>query len=125
MYSRIAWQHATQPKHRQKMPDADAVGHSSYPPCGDYLTLYLKIEQNVICRASFQARSCGPVVAMGSLGCVLLTALTVDQALKLSAFDLDKQLGGLPISKRHAILLFLDCLHQAVAAYQKNEKFQP
>lgn len=102
------------------MADADALGKSSYTPCGDCFTLYLKMDRGVIRRASFQARSCGPVVAMGSLGCGLLMGLTTDQALKLSAIDLDKQLGGLPTPKRHAILLFLDSLHQAISAYQSS-----
>lgn len=51
---------------------------------------------------------------MGSLGCGLLTGLTVTDASKLSAFELDAKLGGLPISKRHAILMFLDALNRAL-----------
>ena len=114
MYSSTAWRHATQPQHRYEMTDADAVGHSKYPPCGDSFTIYLKFADQKIQKASFQARSCGPVVAMGSLGCGLLTGLTPDEASKLSAFELDAKLGGLPISKRHAILMFLDALNRAL-----------
>lgn len=114
MYSRITWQHATQPQHRHEMADADAVGDSHYPPCGDHLKLYLKLDQQTVQKASFQAKSCGPVVAMASLGCGLLVGLTLEQAGQFSAFDLDQKLGGLPISKRHAILMFLDALNTAL-----------
>ena len=51
---------------------------------------------------------------MGSLGTELLVGKAVGEARKLSAFSLDEQLGGLPPAKRHAILLFLDALHQAL-----------
>lgn len=114
MYSTTAWRHATQPQHRQEMPDADAVGHSRYPPCGDFMTIYLKLDGDVIRKASFQAKSCGPVVAMGSLGCGLLHGMNTRDAGKFSAFELDAKLGGLPISKRHAILMFLDALNRAL-----------
>lgn len=114
MYSSTAWRHATQPQHRYEMSDADAVGHSKYPPCGDSFSLYLKLADQVIQKASFQAKSCGPVVAMGSLGCGLLTGLPVADASRLSAFELDAKLGGLPISKRHAILMFMDALQNAL-----------
>jgi NifU-like protein involved in Fe-S cluster formation len=114
VYSSTAWQHATKPQHRYEMSDADAVGHSRYPPCGDSFTIYLKLADETIQKASFQAKSCGPVVAMGSLGCGLLVGISVDQARKLSAFELDAELGGLPISKRHAILMFLDALNRAL-----------
>lgn len=114
MYSNVAWRHATHPQHRGEMADADAVGRSRYPPCGDFFTLFLKLDGLTIQKASFQAKSCGPVVAMGSLGCGLLAGMSIDDAGKLSAFSLDAQLGGLPISKRHAILMFLDALHGAL-----------
>jgi len=122
MYSPTLWRHATQPQHRHEMPDADGVGHSRYPPCGDHLTLYLKMDQQVIQQASFQAKSCGPVVAMASLGCGLLPGLTCDQARKLSAFDLDGRLGGLPIPKRHAILMFLEAIDLALTRIVKREE---
>lgn len=114
MYSSTAWRHATQPQHRYEMTDADAVGHSKYPPCGDSFTIFLKLEGQTIQKASFQAKSCGPVVAMGSLGCGLLSGMTLEDASRLSAFELDAKLGGLPIPKRHAIFMFLDALNRAL-----------
>ena len=114
MYTPTVFQHATRPQNRGELPEANAHGHSSYPPCGDKFQLHLKLENGLIQKASFQAQACGPVVAMGSLGTELLQGLTLEQAAKLSAFQIDDALGGLPPAKRHAILLFLDALHQAI-----------
>lgn len=114
MYSTTVFQHATRPQNRGELSDANAHGQSSYPRCGDQFQLHLKLEDGLITEATFQAQACGPVVAMGSLGTELLKGLTPDQARQLNAFQLDDALGGLPPVKRHAILVFLDALHQAL-----------
>jgi nitrogen fixation NifU-like protein len=114
MYTPVVHQHAIRPINRGELPEANAHGKSSYPKCGDHFQLHLRLEGGLITEAAFQAQACAPVVAMGSVGTQLLKGLTPDQALKLSAFQLDDALGGLPPAKRHAILLFLDALHQAL-----------
>jgi NifU-like protein involved in Fe-S cluster formation len=114
MYSTTIQQHATRPANRGELPNANAHGQSNYLKCGDHFQLHLRLEGDLITEAAFQAQACAPVIAMGSVGTQLLKGLTAEQALKLSAFQLDDVLGGLPPAKRHAILLFLDALHQAI-----------
>lgn len=115
MYSSIVREHAVHPHHRKALPLANGWGEASFPPCGDRFKLFLRVEDHRIIEASFEAQACGPVVAMGSVGTQLLCGLTVDEARQLNAFSLDERLGGLPPVKRHAILLFLDSLHQALS----------
>lgn len=122
MYSPIVWKHIRDPQHREHLAGAQAVGQSRYPRCGDHFILQLRIEGGVIQKARFLARACAPVVAMGSVGCSLLEGLSLESALQLSAFQLDQALGGLPLPKRHAILMFLESLHEAVRSYQNNQK---
>ena len=121
MYSELLWKHIRSPQNRGPLPEAQAEGTSRYAKCGDLFLLQLSFEDGRIHQARFQAQACGPVVAMGSVGTQMLIGLTPDEALKLSAFTLDREVGGLPGPKRHAILMFLDCLHQAVTTYM-NEK---
>ncbi len=116
----ITRHHAINPKNRGPLAEANAHGKSAYPICGDHFQLHLRLEGDLIQSAAFQAQACGPVVAMGSVGTELLKGLRVDQALKLNAFQLDEALGGLPPAKRHAILLFLDSLHQALADHRPS-----
>ncbi len=116
MYSAIVRQHAVHPQNRCELPQANAHGQCAYPKCGDQFQLHLRLEGGLITEAAFQAQACGPVVAMGSVGTQLLKGLTVDQALKLNAFQLDEALGGLPPAKRHAILVFLDALNRALTS---------
>jgi nitrogen fixation protein NifU and related proteins len=117
MYSDTIWQHAKNPKYRGTLENFDTHTESRFPRCGDHFELFLKLEEGRISEARFQARACHPVVAMGSLGCGLLPGLTPLEAVQLRPTQLDELLGGLPLSKRHAILLFLEALHQALLPY--------
>lgn len=114
MYSPTVWQHYQSPRNRGPLEAANAEGKSRYPKCGDDFHLTLQIEGGLIVQARFQAHACVPVIAMGSLGTELLKGLTVEQASQLMPTQLDQALGGLPPPKRHAILLFLEALYQAL-----------
>jgi NifU-like protein involved in Fe-S cluster formation len=119
MYSDIVRSHAVRPQNRGPLAGANAQGASRYPRCGDTFLLQLRIEDDVIVDARFQAQACAPVVAMGSVGCSMLRGLSLSAARQLSAFDLDRALGGLPPAKRHAILLFLEAVYEAAESYVK------
>lgn len=121
MYSRIVWEHSQRPQNRGQIENPDAVGESFYPPCGDRMRMTFRLSEDTIEEVRFLASGCGPAVAAGSLATTMLKGLTFEQARGLSAFELDKALGGLPISKRHAILMVLECLHGALGARKIQE----
>lgn len=114
MYSATIWQHYQQPKNRGPLESANAEGKSYYHKCGDLFQLFLKIEDEQIVQARFQARACIPAIAMGSVGTQMLHGLTLEQARQLMPTQLDQALDGLPVPKRHVILLFLEALHEAL-----------
>ncbi len=115
MYSEIVKDHAMNPRNRREIENPDAFGEGKFPRCGDKLRLYFRIDGETLADVSFTASSCGPVVAAASLATTLLKGRTVAEALKLGAFELHDALGGgLPASKRHAILLVLECLVEAL-----------
>ncbi len=112
-YSQLFWEHVRQPHNRRALSGASCTGESRYPRCGDRLTLYLNITDGRITEASFEARACAPVIAVASLGVQRITGLTLNEARELSILELDRELGGLPPSKRHAYLVFLESLQNA------------
>ena len=123
MYSQTLWAHARNPKNRGRLEEASAVGKSRYAKCGDDFTLYLLIDAERIVGASFEARACAPVVAVGSVGTCMLHGLTPTEARKLSVFQLDEAVGQLPGPKRHAIWMFLEAMHLALDAWSGQENF--
>ena len=114
MYAPVLRAHASAPKNRGPLEDANAWGESRYPPCGDVFKLSLRLEDGHIAVAHFEAQACGPVIALGSLATETLRGLTTAEAIRHDSFYWDKAAGGLPPAKRHAILLLLDALHQAL-----------
>jgi NifU-like protein involved in Fe-S cluster formation len=120
MYSNTIKDHAINPRNRRELNDADIIVEAKYPPCGDKLRLYLKLQNETIGVATFTASACGPAVAAASLATTLLVGRTLAEARQIGAFELQRSLGGLPPSKRHAILLVLECLHEANAHHQTN-----
>lgn len=115
-YPQPVWEHATQTCHRGPLPQPDAMGECRHPPTGHDLRLYLKLSGDVICAASYEtARASVPLRAAASLGCTLLHGMTRAQACRLTAVTLHQNLGGLLPSHRYALLMFIDCLQQALA----------
>ena len=122
MYSSIVLEHARNPHNRGALEAATHCGSSEYRRCGDRFQLELRLESGTIVQCRFLAHACAPVVAMGSIGTQLLKGLTVERALQLLPTQLDRELGGLAPAKRHAILLFLEALHEALKAETESKK---
>lgn len=114
MYSPQVLDHFHYPRNRGQLQEPDAVGESSYQRCGDRLCLTFRLDGDVIEEVRARAVGCGVTVAAGSVATTILKGMTVEEARQLDAFQLDKALGGVPPSKRHAILMVLDCLARAL-----------
>jgi len=121
MYSSTVRDHATKPRNRLEMKAPTTQGSATYVRCGDKLTMYFRIEEDVITECTFTARGCGPMIAAASLATTVLIGQTVDEAKQLSVIDLHNTLGGMPVSKRHALLLVLQCLAEALGHYPKPD----
>ena len=112
MYSQLFWEHARCPRNRLALSGA-VTGESQFARCGDRLTLYLKITNGVIEQATFEARACAAVIAVASIMTNRVVGLALDGLSGLSILELDQELGGLPQSKRHAYLMFIEALCSA------------
>jgi nitrogen fixation NifU-like protein len=124
MYSKTIRDHALNPRNRREMKEPDAVGEGKFPRCGDKVKLYFRIQDGTIVDASFTASACGPAIAAASLATTMLKGRTLAEARKLGVFEFCDALGGLPVSKRHAILLVLECLAEALEP-QAQPKSKP
>lgn len=120
VYSDIVWHHWRPPHNRGRPEIFQASAESRYPRCGDRFWLFLQMQGERIAAAYFESHGCAPVTATGSVGTELLRGLTCEQARQLNSFQLDQALGGLPPPKRHALLLFLEALHGALDACERN-----
>ena len=59
MYNETVMDHFTNPRNVGKIADADGVGETGSFKCGDTMTLYIKVENEIIVDAKFQTFGCG------------------------------------------------------------------
>jgi tRNA-uridine 2-sulfurtransferase len=99
------------------MAHPDAEGEAGAAECGDLVRIQLRITSGHIAEARFLAHGCGGATAAASAACARLKGAAIDDALRLSADDLDRDLGGLAPARRHGLDLVEDAVSRAMEAW--------
>ena len=101
----------------------DTTGIVGNPICGDQMKMYLKIDPktDVITDICWKTYGCASAIASTSALSELVKGKTLDEALKISAKDIDDYLGKLPKHKFHCSILGHDALKDAIENY-RNKK---
>lgn len=111
-------EHFMQPQNVGYMEDADAVGISGEPGCGDSLAIFIKVQDNVISEISFLVFGCVAAVASSSMTTELAKGKTLEEATKITDADIVAALDGLPEHKLHCSVLGASALQNAIANYR-------
>ena len=67
LYQEILLEHNNRPRNFRKLPDANRQADGYNPLCGDQITLYLKVEGDVITDVAFQGQGCAISRASASM----------------------------------------------------------
>ena len=110
-------EHFMCPRNIGSMPDADAIGSCGDPGCGDSLTLYIKVKDNVITDISFLVFGCVAAIASSSMTTELAKGKTLEEALRITDSDIADALDGLPENKMHCSVLGATALKNAIENY--------
>ena len=89
-------EHFMCPRNAGSIPDADGIGNCGDPSCGDSLTLYIKVKDNVITDISFLVYGCVAAIATSSMTTELAKGKTLEEAYQITEEDIVNVLGGLP-----------------------------
>lgn len=119
-YSYKVIEHFMCPQNVGSMPDANAEGTYGDANCGDFLNVYLKVEDDIIKNISYLVFGCAAAVASSSMMSVLAKGKTVEEALKITDKDIDQGLDGLPVNKLHCSVLGAKALKNAINNYLMN-----
>ena len=100
----------------------DAMGVVGNPICGDQMKMYIKVGRNdkgeeIIEDVRWKTYGCASAIASTSALSELCKGKTLDEALKISAKDIDDYLGNLPKHKFHCSVLGHDALREAIKNY--------
>jgi nitrogen fixation NifU-like protein len=113
------------PRNVGKLVDANGEGSLGDPACGDSLTIYIKVENDIIANIGFLVFGCTASIASSSMTTELVKGKTIEQALEITEEDVVDALGGLPKHKTHCSNLGVTALRNAIEDYyRKNSKIE-
>ena len=105
--------------------DYDAVGLVGNPICGDQMKMYIKVEKRddgaeIIKDVRWKTYGCASAIASTSALSEICKGKTLDEALNITAEDIDNYLGKLPKHKFHCSILGHDALKDAIGKYRSK-----
>ena len=121
MYSEKVMDHFQNPRNVGEIENADGVGTEGNPTCGDLMTIYIKVEDNIITDVKFKTFGCGAAIATSSMITEMAVGKTIEEALKITRNDVAEELEGLPPVKMHCSNLAADALRAAIADYKMKQ----
>ena len=121
MYSEKVMEHFMCPQNVGSMPEADGEGTVGDPNCGDCLTIYVKVQDDIIIDISFLVFGCTASIATSSMTTVLAKSRSLGTALEITEQDIIDSLGGLPKEKQHCSNLGVGALRKAIYNYREKQ----
>jgi NifU-like protein involved in Fe-S cluster formation len=115
MYADATKDHFLHPRNATPLEGADGVGSAGKPGEGNFMIISIRLEGDAIEAASFQTYGCPAAIACGSCATELATGLPSAAAAAITAEELDRRLGGLPLGRSHCAALAVTALRAALA----------
>lgn len=119
-YSDQVMEHFMSPRNMHAIEAADAEGYFGDPSCGDYLIVFIKVENEIIADIGLLVFGCPASIATSSVTGELAKGKSLDEALTITDQDVIDALGGLPEHKQHCSLLAVSALRNAIEEYKKK-----
>ena len=99
----------------------DAVGIVGNPICGDQMKMYIKVKDDKITDIRWKTYGCASAIASTSALSEIAKGKTLDEALEISAEDIDNYLGKLTKHKFHCSVLGHQALAEAIKNYRERQ----
>ncbi|EKD49527.1 MAG: hypothetical protein ACD_63C00112G0002 [uncultured bacterium] len=125
MYNKKIMQHFQNPHNQGEIKNADGIGESGNPVCGDMMKIFIKVGNDKITDIKFQTLGCGVAIATSSVLTDLAMGKTLDEALKITKDDIVNELGGkeeVPPQKFHCSVIAEEALKKAIEKYRAKNK---
>jgi nitrogen fixation NifU-like protein len=122
MYSEKVMEHFRNPKNMGEIKDADGVGTVGNPTCGDLMTIYIKVKDEIITDIKFKTFGCAAAIATSSMITEIAKNKSISEAQNITRDNVAEKLDGLPPIKMHCSNLASDALKAAIEDYKKKNK---
>ncbi|MEA2428668.1 MAG: tRNA-uridine 2-sulfurtransferase [Thermoleophilaceae bacterium] len=108
--------HLAAPRGRGRLSDSPHAGSFGGAPCGDEVRIAVRLEDDRVADAGFDASGCAAARAAGSAAVELVRGALLTEAALVSTETISAALGGLASGRIHAAALAADALHAAIGA---------
>jgi nitrogen fixation NifU-like protein len=125
VYNETLIDHFMHPRNAGEIENPDAMAVVGDPTCGDFIRVYLKVEDGKISAFKFLTQGCPGAISTSSIATELAIGKTLEEAMELTDNDVIEAAGGIPARKAHCSLLAIRGLHQAIAHYREKQSEEP
>jgi len=122
LYSEKVMEHFHNPRNMGEIEDADGVGTVGNPVCGDLMTIYIKVKDNLLDDIKFKTFGCAAAIATSSMITEMAKGRSLDETLNITREDIAEGLEGLPPIKMHCSNLAAEALHKAIEDYWSRNR---
>jgi nitrogen fixation NifU-like protein len=122
MYSETVMDHFANPRNAGVIEDADGVGEVGNPMCGDMMTFYIKVKDDLLEDVKFQTFGCVAAIAVSSMVSEMAKGKRLEEAQQITNKSVAETLGGLPQNKMHCSNLGAEALALAIKNYREKHK---
>ena len=122
LYSEKVMDHFRNPRNVGVIENADGVGEVGNAKCGDIMTIYLKIDNDVITDVKFETFGCGSAIASSSMATEMIKGKPLSEVKNLTNKAVTEALDGLPAHKIHCSVLAEEAIHSALDDYYRRKE---
>jgi nitrogen fixation NifU-like protein len=122
MYSPIVMEHFNNPRNIGVIENADGFGEVGNPVCGDMMSFYIKVQNDIITDIKYQTFGCVAAIAVSSIVSEMAKGKTLTEAKMISKKAAAEALGGLPQNKMHCSNLGAEALALAIQDYEEKHQ---
>ena len=120
LYQEVILDHAKNPHNFGVLEKYTCTAEGNNPMCGDQLTVYVDVKDDIISNVSYRARGCAISVASASIMSKTIKGKTLEEAKSIKDREIAKLLE-LPPIKLHCSVLAEDSIKKAIADYESKK----
>lgn len=109
--------HFLNPRNVGEIENADGYARIGDPTCGDFIKVWLRIENETIVDFKYKVFGCWGAISTTSVVSELAMGKSIRDATKITDDDVIRELGGIPENKQHRSLLGVQGLRAALADF--------
>ena len=121
-FSETLLDHARSPRNGGRFDGANAVGSASLHGKAPRTTMYLRVADNIVTRAQFEAFGCGVTIACCSALTELLFGRTAEDCRRIQVCDVMDALDGIPADKQFCAELARNAMQNALSLFETSHR---